>query len=123
MRDGFEWLITFLLGVLIALACSCSPLEPWRIREPKSHNETPGYSRTNPPLGRPITSQIMPPMTWPQPSFKILRIRDQPHEVLHESAPTDVVKCYVLEVESDGGIWRLVVDQNNRTIFQRFALN
>lgn len=61
-------------------------------------------------------------MTFPRPSFAILRIGDSMHEVLHDGSP-EVIKCYKIEILADGGRWVLVLDQNSRTIFQRFALN
>jgi hypothetical protein len=111
MKDGFEWFMSIAIGVLIAIfACGCSVLE-----RPGEFDHLPAPKKSTNNL-----SHITPPMTFPQPSFKILKIRDVPHEI--ETANGVVVmKCYVLEIQEGAGTWRIVMDQNNRTIFQRFS--
>ena len=111
MKDGFEWFISIALGALIVLwTCGCSVLE-----RPGEFDHLPPV-RTN----SQNVSHIMPPATLPAPSFKILHIRDIPHEILTTNGVA-VLKCYVIEVQADAGTWRIVMDQNNRTIFQRFS--
>ena len=63
---------------------------------------------------------ITPPMTFPAPSFQIVKIDDRLHEIPRENGDPAVMKCYVLEVVADGGVWYLVIDQNSRLVFNRF---
>lgn len=64
-------------------------------------------------------ADITPRRNTRQPSFKIISIREQRVDLMDET-DGQLTKHYAVDVEADGGIWKLVINQDNRTVAQRF---
>lgn len=66
-----------------------------------------------------VAADIWPRKDTRQPSFKIISIQERRADLIHES-DGQIVKVYAVEVAADGGIWKLVIDRENRVVAKRF---
>lgn len=66
-----------------------------------------------------VAADIWPRRDTRQPSFRIISIREQRVELQHES-DGQIMKMYAVDVAADNGVWKLVIDRENRVVAQRF---
>lgn len=65
-------------------------------------------------------ADIVPHRDTRQPSFKILSIKERRAELSDES-DGQLTKLYAVDVAADGGVWKLVIDRQNRVLVKRFV--
>lgn len=67
-----------------------------------------------------VAADITPHLSERRPSFKIISIREQRVILEHES-DGQIQKHYAVDVAADGGVWKLVINRENKVVVQRFV--
>lgn len=67
-----------------------------------------------------VAADIYPRYFNRQPSFHIISIREQRVILEHES-DGQIQKHYAVDVAADGGVWKLVINRENKVVVQRFV--
>lgn len=72
---------------------------------------------TRPPV--PPPAEITPKADTRRPSFTVISIQEHRHD-MEDGFPRQITKLYAIEVRADGGVWKIIVDRENRVLAQIF---